>query len=333
MHKRRVNELKLRLAIEPAGPILIKSGEESGADPTLPAMNFVRTLHPDDGARTIYLPGSSLKGVVRSHVERILRTALPAGRENCCDPLDRRNHCSGVIWQRKIEDTAEQYKTLCLACRIFGHMVQASHFYPADAYPTEAIDNLPVRQNVAIDRLSGGVAVGPFDMEVALEGRFVTTFSLFNFELWQVGLLALALRDLAEGRLRLGFAKSRGLGEVRVHLLEMEVGYPGRLDGEDGRFQKEMVGAGALVSAETRKAYGYVDFDDGPDVVAYKTAGDYDEEAAAWGRPAVRFGTGESDVGQMDGAALAEADAAVRAALRPAVGAWTRFLRRRREGA
>jgi CRISPR-associated protein Csm3 len=329
MHKRRVNELKLKVVIEPAGPILIKSGVESGADPTLPSMNFVRTQHPNGGERTIYLPGSSLKGVIRSHSERIIRTALDSNRQTCCDPLDRAGHCSDFIRRKNIKDTAEQYRNLCLACRIYGHMVQASHFLPADAYPTTPIDVLSMRQNVAIDRLSGGVAVGPFDMEVALEGRFITTLTLFNFELWQVGLLALTLRDLSEGRVRLGFAKSRGLGEVRLYLAELEVAYPGRFDNQGQGYKQYLFGVGVL-APDLKEQYGYVPYDDR---VEYRRPGTFDQESANWGRPATRFGLAKGDdPAVLDEAGLLAADEDVRLVLGQAVQAWATFVGQRKEG-
>ena len=71
MHKKFVNHCTIDLTIIPDGPILIKSGKE-GADPTKPDMEFVETYHA--GGRTIYLPGSSLKGAIRAHAERIVRT-------------------------------------------------------------------------------------------------------------------------------------------------------------------------------------------------------------------------------------------------------------------
>ena len=74
MHKRRFNEMTLRLTIRPRGPMLIKSGQEAGADPTLLDMNFVRAQHPAGGGQTVYLPGSSLKGVMRAYAEKIART-------------------------------------------------------------------------------------------------------------------------------------------------------------------------------------------------------------------------------------------------------------------
>ena len=300
MHKRRVNELTLTLSITPQGPLLIKSGQEAGADPTLAQMNFVRTRHPDGGARTIYLPGSSLKGVIRSHCERIVRTVLGDDPAHCCDPLSRNMSCG--VRHRNIQDTAEQYKALCLACRIFGHMVNAGHLLTADAYPSAPIDGSPeleVRNNVAIDRLSGGVAVGPFDMEVAIQGDFRTQVRLINFEIWQVGLLALALRDLAEGRLPVGFAKSRGLGRVSATFQKLEVAYPGTFALDDKT--ETLYGVGAL-APDLVSAYGYV----AVDRVTYGSPGTAVTDSADWGRAAVTF----------------EGHAAVSEVFKTAVGAW-----------
>lgn len=327
MHKRRVNELKIHFVVEPAGPILIKSGEDSGIDPTLPTMSFVRTQHPQLKQRTIYLPGASLKGVIRSHSERIIHTVLGDSPTICCDPLARRGNCHDRV--KDLDDTAEQYKELCLACRIFGHMDQASHFLTADAYPVEPINELPVRNNVAIDRLSGGVAVGPFDMEVALEGEFHSTLTMFNFELWQVGLLALALRDIAEGRVRLGFAKSRGLGAVKLSLAQLEVGYPGQFGTSNFAFDREMFGVSSLLQKQGQRdetfidAYGYVP---GEDRLTYPVSGDYDA-SDLWGRPSIRFGAAEPE--QVEGAGLQAADEAVTAVLGQSVARWADYVRQK----
>jgi hypothetical protein len=72
----------------------------------------------------------------------------------------------------------------------------------------------------------GSVAVGPFNYETVTEGEFRTTLRLKNFTLSQVGLLLLALRDLSLERVRLGFAKSRGLGLVSARVEELTLGYP-----------------------------------------------------------------------------------------------------------
>ncbi len=323
MHKRRVNELRLQLVIEPAGPILIKSGVESGADPTLPSMNFVRTNHPRSGRRTIYLPGSSLKGVIRSHSERILHTMLAGSQTRVCNPLSRNDNCASRLREQEIVDTAQQYRAMCPACRTFGHMTNASHFFSADAYPAAAIDELPVRQNVAIDRLSGGVAVGPFDMEVALTGKFGTRLLLYNFELWQVGLLALALRDIAAGRVRVGFAKSRGLGEVRLYLAQMEVSYPGRFGGGDFAFDQTLYGVGAL-APDLLADYGYVGADDR---VAYGREGHMDESGAVWGRPSIRFGLAGDDPEGQSTPTLEASHQEIMGVLTSTMAPWTAFIR------
>lgn len=60
----------LKLKITPIDPILVKSGlaQVTGAD-----MHPVATKR-DDGTAAYFLPGTSLKGVFRSHLERIART-------------------------------------------------------------------------------------------------------------------------------------------------------------------------------------------------------------------------------------------------------------------
>jgi CRISPR-associated RAMP protein (TIGR02581 family) len=227
MHKRLVNELRLDFLIAPQGPLLVKSGKEAGADPTLLDMNFVRTHHAELG-RTVYLPGSSLKGVARSYCEKIGRTV---GLE-VCNPLT--DESCGRRLERKARKAsgAEIYRDLCPICRLFGHTVMASHVWFADAYPTpetiKAVNDTEERDGVAIDRISGAVAVGPFQLEVVTRGVFQTQLTVRNFQLWQVGLLAVALRDMADGRVPIGFAKSRGLGQVEVTYQKLQISYPGQ---------------------------------------------------------------------------------------------------------
>ncbi|OYT68262.1 MAG: hypothetical protein CFK48_12135, partial [Armatimonadetes bacterium CP1_7O] len=77
MHGRLYNQLELEIAIIPQTPLLIKSGQKASIDPALPDMQFVRTRRrlPDGEVdEVVYIPGSSLRGVVRAHAERLLRT-------------------------------------------------------------------------------------------------------------------------------------------------------------------------------------------------------------------------------------------------------------------
>jgi CRISPR/Cas system CSM-associated protein Csm3 (group 7 of RAMP superfamily) len=79
MLKQLVNECIITLRIAPEGPVLVKSGAATVSGPD---MAFVRTWR--GGEWRVYLPGSSLKGVLRSHAERIARTLrMPSA----CDPF------------------------------------------------------------------------------------------------------------------------------------------------------------------------------------------------------------------------------------------------------
>ena len=67
MLKKLVNEAHCTLRITTTGPLLIKSGFAtiSGPDMT-PVLTF------RNGRSEVFLPGSSLKGVFRSHLEKII---------------------------------------------------------------------------------------------------------------------------------------------------------------------------------------------------------------------------------------------------------------------
>jgi CRISPR-associated RAMP protein (TIGR02581 family) len=255
MHKKLVNELRLFFRIKPEGPLLIKSGQEAGADPTLLDMNFVRTEHARLG-RTVYLPGSSLKGTVRSYCEKIGRTV----GLDVCNPLDMKNSCGRRLERKaKTATGAEIYQDLCPICRLFGHMVMSSHIHFSDAYPTDGaikdVNDTEERDGVAIDRVSGAVAVGPFQLEVVTRGEFAGSLTLRNFQLWQIGLLAVALRDIAEQRVPLGFAKSRGLGRVALAYDKLEISYPGQFHETGTRnFGSAIYGVTEFVPAAE---YGY----------------------------------------------------------------------------
>jgi CRISPR-associated RAMP protein (TIGR02581 family) len=232
MFKQLFNEATVTLRIEPDGPILIKAGG-GGADPTRPDMEFVRTIY--QGRETIYLPGSSLKGVLRAHCERLARTvqseAIAQHRSEkrlSCDPLHEKTSC-GEQWikarREKPPDTETIYKESCFVCRLFGNTALSSRLRVTDAYPNEDIST-EERNGVAIDRMFGSVAVGPFNYEVATRGAFTCHLHLRNFTTAQLGLLALALRDLEAQRVNIGFAKSRGLGRVKATVIALVFRYP-----------------------------------------------------------------------------------------------------------
>jgi len=270
MHKRLVNHCTIELSIIPQGPILIKSGQED-VNPSKPKMEFVQTHHK--GRNSIYLPGSSLKGAIRSHAERIVRTVGSDERPNsdnnqlwANDPL---NDDYKYLKDKNNKDlpSTEIYKKSSFTDQIFGNTSIASRIRIEDAYP-EDISSLKLEQRhgVAIDRVFGSVAVGPFDYEVCTDGEFRTKIHLKNFSLAQLGLLGLVLRDLNDGWFAIGFAKSRGLGTVKVKYHKAVVQYPGcKLEDNQikdfGKQQtwskKALLGAGEFLQGENKNPYKF----------------------------------------------------------------------------
>jgi CRISPR/Cas system CSM-associated protein Csm3 (group 7 of RAMP superfamily) len=277
MHKRFVNHCTIDLTLIPDGPILIKSGKE-GADPTKPDMEFVETYHA--GGKSIYLPGSSLKGAIRAHAERIIRTI---GR-------DSNPHNPDILWANdplndkydylQKKSSSDIYKLSSFTDRIFGNTSIASRLRIEDAHPIDKKQlKIQERNGVAIDRVFGSVAVGPFNYQVCTAGEFRTKIHLKNFSLAQLGLIGLVLRDLNDGWFGIGFAKSRGLGTVTVKYNSAVVQYPGCVLDESKNQIKQIVksgnwghtsllGAGEFLDAEECANYGFPNSDNQPTPIA-----------------------------------------------------------------
>lgn len=264
MHKRYVNQCTLELTIIPDGPILIKSGQE-GADPTKPDMEFVETYHKT--GKTIYLPGSSLKGAIRAHAERIVRTVGKDRRPNNPDELWANDPLNDKYDYLKDKSTSDVYRLSSFTDQMFGNTAVASRLRIEDAYPDNPkLLKIEERNGVAIDRVYGSVAVGPFNYQVCTAGEFKTKIHLKNFTLAQLGLIALVLRDLNEGWFGLGFAKSRGLGTVEVDYTKAIVQYPGcqlkdnkiSLLGSEKTWETNMLlGVGEFLDPLEAKLYGF----------------------------------------------------------------------------
>lgn len=262
MHKRLVNHCTIDLSIIPDGPILIKSGRE-GADPTNPDMEFVRTFHRDGWS--IYLPGSSLKGAIRAHAERIVRTV---GSDTNTKKVWASDPMKGDYLPKNLAGH-DVYQQSSFTDQMFGNTSIASRVRIEDAHPVDLTKlKLEERNGVAIDRVFGSVAVGPFNYQVCTAGEFHTKIHLKNFTLAQLGLIGLVLRDLNDGWFGLGFAKSRGLGTVRVQYNSAVVQYPGcQFDsktrkisqlGHSGEWNSTfLLGVGEFLSDDEARKYGF----------------------------------------------------------------------------
>lgn len=164
------------------------------------------------------LPGASLKGVLRSTLEALIRGATdnhPGAGLWTCEPLGAGCGHHGTGGRQQIDTAAH-----CTVCRLFGSQVVASHVRLSDAMVTHRDGPPPIelRDGVSIDRDLGTVYRGQkYDFQVVSPG---TTFALEvfadNLAPHQLGLLMAAFDQIAHGFSGLGGFTSRGLGRVDI---------------------------------------------------------------------------------------------------------------------
>lgn len=205
MLKRLVNEMFLDLIIETKGPLLIKSGTATVSGPD---MTPVRTFR--NGQSEVFIPGSSLKGVWRSHFEKIARSLNPT-QGSVCNPFlttrdsislnnnvlecpsyseiacgqkfelrekkrfsigDRSNNRNYHLRNDERVSNELVYRESCPACRLFGSTYFIGRLNLDDAYLAEdSREFLDKRDGVGIDRLTGGAfSKAKFDLEAVSSG-------------------------------------------------------------------------------------------------------------------------------------------------------------------
>lgn len=219
MFRELKNEAKLSVLLHTKSPLTIRSAQGKLLDPTLLDMQCVKSRY--HGADTVIIPGSSLKGVIRSRYEKII--GLFGGE--CCDIFNDKSRCNHKINGKKNKPYEEQgryvYQYVCPACKLFGSLNIASRIYIADAYPAgECI--LGERTGVGINRITGAAQKGAlYDFEVVEDGTFQVEITLKNYELYQMVLLLYVLKDLDEGYVALGAASTRGNGRMEVQKLDI----------------------------------------------------------------------------------------------------------------
>lgn len=261
MFKRLINHAELRVALELDGPMLVKSGK-----PTVTGLDMAFIQSFKNGIWQPVLPGSSLKGVLRSHAERFCRSLKehsvcvpyqrPGTKGACADDDSCGFRLDEIKKARERQEnrvgSAEVYRVSCPICRLFGSTHYAGRLSTRDAWLKEpAKAKLEPRDGVAIDRFTGGAAPKlKFDMEVLAEGVFEVLLEVENFEAQQLGLLATALMDLCDGHIRIGAGTSRGLGKVKATIESFVLSY------YQAKAPEKFQGLGAVLSAEERRDYG-----------------------------------------------------------------------------
>ncbi|MES1244634.1 MAG: RAMP superfamily CRISPR-associated protein [Acidobacteriota bacterium] len=216
------NTAKIAVTLIPDGPLLVRA-QSVGIDPGIADMTFQRTHR--DGRSTVFLAGSGLKGVLRSHCERLLRTA----GHFACDPTKIKEDPASC-GKDHAPSSAYPHNGQCPACFTFGSLKLAGRFRVGDAYPVAGLEEITnrteVRTGVGIDRKSQASSRGVlYDSEVVVSGGFRAEISGENYSLWQLGLILAALQDLGSGFVRIGGGKARGMGSVKLQDWRVDLGF------------------------------------------------------------------------------------------------------------
>ena len=202
-------------------PFMIRSGiEDDEFD------GVFTTIAGADGESTDHVPASSIKGVLRSHAERILRRL----RMNVCSLGDCESYVEAEIKAHR-EKMREENKTSdfqkeisiikeksCRVCRLFGNAYMAGRLLFKDTSFESGADK-EIQTNVAIDQFTGGAAEGKlFSAYPVVKGEFQFEISLFNPEPEEKALLLFILRDLHIGfpPIRFGYGATRGYGHLKA---------------------------------------------------------------------------------------------------------------------
>jgi len=175
-----------------------------------------------------FIPGSSLRGALRSTIERI---ALSIGLDPCLLIADNPCVTTSKPLQKKFKELdvsdipafLTDISRVCPVCQLFGSTVAASRIKISDL-PLLNNFKFGIRDGVAIDR----------DTETAKEGakfdfETVSKESKFNFELigenlkpGHIALLAIGIQELTDGNFWLGGNTARGLGKCKLEGLEIK---------------------------------------------------------------------------------------------------------------
>ena len=211
----------------------------AGKDPEGITDNPIVRLYTD-GKELPYIPGSSLKGVLRTEAERFVQTIYNKDNnpEIICNIFSDINSEYNELKKKKnIEEYNEknpnnkkEYKP-CLICNIFGGPTIASRI---KVYNAELIDKDREKftesiRRVAIDRISGGQYSGKlFDMEYVIPKlEFKWRLSFENIDLLKdnisneydkrlISIINYLMKRLIKDGIEVGGRRSIGLGVLKV---------------------------------------------------------------------------------------------------------------------
>ncbi len=218
---RLVNETPLRVGVGRESPL------NSGVDLVPITIRFA------DGRSVPYIPGSSMKGVLRSLAEAMVRAQ---GKDDVHSPWD--------FGERgKIEQEAES-GNYCIICGTFGSTKLASHVRVYDAYPETDVLTF-VKTSVGINREFRGAHPDILytEQQVVPHVRWSFRMDVINIRVFpepqdeRGKLLRSLIGMLVDGMVQVGARRTLGYGRLRLEKGSYRV-----YEVEEGRLVKKAEG-------------------------------------------------------------------------------------------
>jgi CRISPR-associated RAMP protein (TIGR02581 family) len=160
-----------------------------------------------------YIPGSSLKGVLRSESERYARSI----GEKVCDILNPKGENGELKWK---EEKGENYEP-CIICKIFGGPTIFSRVRFFDCFPSDGKFSTSLIQRVSINRITEAASPGRlFEVEFIEPGTNLDfkleIENLTDKDQIEGKILKFILNQLIAGNISIGGMKSVGFGKIRL---------------------------------------------------------------------------------------------------------------------
>lgn len=238
---------QLKIAWAAASPMMVKAAGEGERIKMLP----LTTRDRHGAGRRLVLPGSGIKGALRSHAERIERTLR--GNDALADkklheqldtaplavelfgssgPRRRQERAAAGGWRRgrgavTAADCVATETVTALQIEKLATEEPVEWLAASGPDATDAPSGLDIAYHNAVDRWAGGAADA--FLFAAVEPRLQWEPIVLTLDLARLppgraaplSLLMMVLRDLGEGWLTLGFGGNRGYGEIEVSRIEI----------------------------------------------------------------------------------------------------------------
>lgn len=210
-------------------PLYIGAGENS-FDP----LQIDSTVIRDENGKP-YIPGSSLKGVLRSYIETLIKSGIntdydaclivnkPCISEDDIKEIREKINKDKDIKNKDYELAKKIYEKLCDVCKVFGSGYFASKLKIRDCKLKQDMAYVERRDGVCIDRETGTALDGrKYEFEqVAAGTEFEFYMSIDNLDSDHEELLKYIIGILKSGELAVGGKTSVGLGNIK--LIDFEV--------------------------------------------------------------------------------------------------------------